>query len=379
MKAIKSYCRYLPAALFCLFLLVMMLLFLLLPKKDESPEEKRVLQAAPQFSWNNLKDGSFGKDVENYLSDHFSGRKFFVGLNAYFDLYTGRNGANGVYKAQDGYLIQTPIPFNEENLQKNLARFADFAQKTGIPTRLLAVPSTGYILEDKLPAAHVSYHDGEILKQVAAALWGKVALINPSPLFFSQSETGRPLYYKTDHHWTSYGAYLAYTQFCIATGIDPISESNFQIETHPGFYGTTYSRSGLWLEQPDEIALWKPSGSRLVQIEENNRMVKEQKSLFFPEHFSEMDQYPVFLDGNHGLVRILNPEGGEKKLLLIKDSFAHCFAPFLSAHYGEIVMVDLRYYHAPLSALVEEDGIDEILFLYGIYNLVNDTNSIWLK
>lgn len=379
MKEIKSYFRYLPAAFFCLFLLIMMLLFFLLPKKDVSPQEKRVLQAAPQFSWNNLKDGSFGKNVENYLSDHFAGRNFWVGLNAYFNLYTGRNGTNGVYKAQAGYLIQTPITFNQENLKKNLDRFADFAEITGIPTRLLAVPSTGYILEEKLPAAHVSYHDGEILKQTAASLRGKISLIDPAPLFFSQSKSGRPLYYKTDHHWTSYGAYLAYTQFCTAAGIGPLSESDFQIETHSGFYGTTYSRSGLWLEQPDEIALWKPSGTRLVQIEENNRTVKAQETLFFREHFSEMDQYPVFLDGNHSLVRILNPDGGEKKLLLIKDSFAHCFAPFLSAHYGEIVMVDLRYYHAPLSTLVEEEGIHETLFLYGVGNLVNDDNSIWLK
>ncbi len=379
MRAIKPHLRYLPAAFFCLFLLAMMLLFFLLPKKDVSPEEKRVLQAVPQFSWNNLKDGSFGRDTENYLSDHFVGRTFFVGLNAYYDLYTGRNGANGVYKARDGYLIQTPIRLDHESLQKNLIRFADFAQKTGIPTRLLTVPSTGYILEDKLPPAHVSYHDGEILEQVSASLRGKISLINPASLFFSQSDTGRPLYYKTDHHWTSYGAYLAYTQFCIAAGIAPIPESDFQIETHSGFYGTTYSRSGLWLEAPDDIELWKPSGSRRVQIEENNRIAIEQDGLFFREHFSETDQYPVFLDGNHSLVRIQNPEGGGKKLLLIKDSFAHCFAPFLSAHYGEIIMVDLRYYHAPLSDLVEKEGIDETLFLYGIANLVSDTNSIWLK
>ena len=156
MRAIKPHLRYLPAAFFCLFLLAMMLLFFLLPKKDVSPEEKRVLQAVPQFSWNNLKDGSFGRDTENYLSDHFVGRTFFVGLNAYYDLYTGRNGANGVYKARDGYLIQTPIRLDHESLQKNLIRFADFAQKTGIPTRLLTVPSTGYILEEKLPPAHVS-------------------------------------------------------------------------------------------------------------------------------------------------------------------------------------------------------------------------------
>lgn len=378
MKLDKSCRRYLPAALFCAFLLVMMLLFVFLPKKSESPEEKRVLQAAPQFSWNNLKDGTFGKEVEAYLSDHFGGRKFFVGLNAYYNLYTGRNGANGIYRAQDGYLINEPIKWDEGNLQKNLTRFGDFARQNGIPSHLLAVPSTGYILGEKLPAAHLTYHDAEIIAQTAAALQGSIDVIDPTPLFQAQKESGQ-LYYKTDHHWTTYGAYLAYTQLCETFGLSPTPEAAFQKEVHSGFYGTTYSRSGLWLEQPDDIGLWHSPGARTVRIEENNTLVKEQDSLFFTEHLSEPDQYPVFLDGNHSLVRIKNPEGGDKKLLLVKDSFAHCFAPFLSAHYGEIVMVDLRYYHASLSSLIADEGIDETLFLYGIDNLVNDTNSVWLK
>ena len=108
--------------------------------------------------------------------------------------------------------------------------------------------------------------------------------------------------------------------------------------------------------------------------------VKTNDSFFFADHLQEMDMYPVFLDGNHSLVKVTNEDAPDKKLLVIKDSFAHCMVPFLSEHYSEIYMVDLRYFRStPISQLIEQNDIDETLILYGLDNLINDTNVMWLK
>ena len=102
-------------------------------------------------------------------------------------------------------------------------------------------------------------------------------------------------------------------------------------------------------------------------------------SLFFPSHLEEMDKYPVFLDGNHSLVTIQNPNAEGGNLLVIRDSYAHCFSTFLASDYQNIYLVDLRYYRDNLSQFVAEHPVDRVLYLYGVDNLVSDTNSAWLK
>ena len=52
---------------------------------------------------------------------------------------------------------------------------------------------------------------------------------------------------------------------------------------------------------------------------------------------------------------------------------------FLAEQYQEIYMIDLRYYKNSLTELAEQEGIDQVLFLYGLDNMVNDTNFVWIK
>ena len=104
-------------------------------------------------------------------------------------------------------------------------------------------------------------------------------------------------------------------------------------------------------------------------------------SLFFPSHLEEMDKYPVFLDGNHSLVTIHNPAAaGSGSVLVIRDSYAHCFSTFLAAQTmktstwwtcGTIARASPQF--------VAEHPVDKVLYLYGVDNLVSDTNSAWLQ
>lgn len=368
--------RRVPSFVFLLFVGVLTILFFVLPKEAYSSAEKRVLEKTPAFSWSSLTDGSLGSSIERYLSDHFPGRKFFVGLNAYYELYTGRGGNSGIYQGKDGYLISTPVAYSEETVASNVSRFRQFAENTGLPAKFLLVPSTGSILEEKLPAVHEPYHDDEIF-QTAQENLGSISLIDLRPAFLENRDT-LPLYYRTDHHLTTEGAYLMYTEFCKAAGIAPVTE--YEKEIVPGFYGTTYSRSGLWFNAPDDIELWSnQNGPYQVTISDAGVDPVVQDSLFFREHLEEDDKYPVFLDGNHGLVKIENQSAPKGSLLIVKDSFAHCMTTFLAQHYREIYLVDMRYYRQPLSSLVAENNIEELLFLYGVDNLATDTNTAWIQ
>lgn len=364
-------------AFFGAFLGIFCLLYLVLPDQRFSVNEKRVLQPEPVLNARTLFNGTFGKDFEKYLSDHFAARDFFVGLNSYYDLCIGRNGVKGVYSGKDGYLIESPVAYNKDNVDKSIRAIEGFAKKVGIKPDFMLVPSTGFIYDDKLPAVHNEYTDGTIIDQAESALYGSansIDLIQP----MKESKDTAQLFYKTDHHWTSRGAYVAYEAYCKAKGLQPVPIDRFNIQAEDGFYGTTYARSALWLSNPDTIEMYwdKTEPAFHVDIPEEN---KTSDSLYFQSHLNEPDKYPVFLDGNHGFVKIMNKDAKGRRLLLIKDSFAHAIVPFLAEHYSEIYMVDLRYYKESISKLVEEKHIDSILVLYGVGNFVNDTNLTWLK
>ena len=198
---------------------------------------------------------------------------------------------------------------------------------------------------------------------------------------FQEQASKQQLYYKTDHHWTSAGAYLGYQVLGQQLGFTPTERDLYQVEASGGFYGTTYSHSGYWLSAPDTVEMWhNPQLADIsVRIEETGKDPVESDSMFFPSHLEEEDKYPVFLDGNHGYTKITNPGAPLGKLLLIKDSFGHCLAPFLAEQYQEIYMIDLRYYKNSLTELAEQEGIDQVLFLYGLDNMVNDTKFVWIK
>ncbi len=355
-------------ALFGGFIGVMALGTAFLPKRTISVNEKRTLAEFPSFGIEKLLGGQWESDFEEYISDHFPARNFFASADAYFMLYTGRNGANGVYKGKDGYLLNTPVKYDEDMLYKNINAVTEFAKKTGIKTKLMIVPSAGYIMDDKLPAVHEEYTDGSIIDDTKKDCIGIVEEIELTDVFKEQRDSVR-LYYKTDHHWTSEGAYTAYCVWAKSEGLEPRAKEDYDIEKYDGFYGTTYTKSALWNEKPDTLEIWKYPINATVSINDGAQNT-EYDSMFFENHLDESDKYPVFLDGNHGFERIINHENPEgKRVLLIKDSYAHSFAPFMAEDCSMIDMVDLRYYFDSVSPLAEENKYDEALVLYGISNI----------
>lgn len=367
----KWYPRML-AALFCLFLFVPGILLLFGPKETYSEREKRYLAQGPAWSWEGLLDGSSRTDLEAWLEDQFPGRDAWVGLNAYWTLATGRNAWQDIYLAREDYLLKAPEKLNLENFQKSLKRFESFAADSGLPTSMLLVPTPGAAKEALLPMGHLPYHD-ELLYETAAETLDHVALLDPRAAL-AQGD----VYYHTDHHLTSCGNYQLYTAWREARGLSYLPTEAYVVETIDGFYGTAWSGSGYWLTPPDAVELWDSGATVSVTVSDGGKEPMTADSLFFREHLEELDKYPVFLDGNHTLTEIHNPDAPEGTLLIIKDSYAHGFAPFLADHYQHIYLLDLRFYRGSVTDFIQEKQVEELLYLYGISTLLTDTNSAWL-
>ncbi len=375
MKKIK----HIVSGIFVIFVFSFAILLVFMPKQEFSQNEKKVLSAFPRFSTEALFDGTWFKNIENYVSDHFPFREAFVGINSYFNMITGRNGTNGVYKCSDGYLIAAPNQLDVDRMNTNIRRASGFTEKLGLPTTVMLVPSAGYVLEEKMPENHLPYNDEVIFNEVMTKLTN-VDFVDLRVPFTEETKKGNQLYFKTDHHLDTNGSYVMYKEFCEAKGLSFVDgfEEKEKLED---FYGTNYSKSGLWLEKPDTVEIWHSANNYDYDVLIDDITQQESSdSLYFYKHDENMDKYPVFLDGNHALVTIKNNSvQNGKKLLIVKDSYAHCFATFLCENYEEICLVDLRYYIKSISQLAQTQGSTEVLFLFGAENFASIQNFAFLK
>ena len=361
--------------LFSAVIILTALFTLVMPPKNYSENEKRMLADFPEFTWENIASGNFGDEFEKYLSDHLAGRDLFVGINAYFDMIMGRNSLGDIYNAKDGYLINAPKTNPEDTFVKNMNNIESFTVTHDLDATLMIIPSAGYIMEDKLPAFHGKYRDGELFKK-ACELTPSVRFFDTRSHLADSYAEGVQVYYKTDHHITSEGSYALYKEYCDLVGASYPEKDEYIVERYDGFRGTTYSGNGYFLNGSDTLEIWDSGLEVNVTLEEKDS--KKTDKLFYREHLHNMDMYPVYLDGNHSYVHIENPRGKSGNLLVIRDSYAQNLAPFLAYNYKNIYMLDMRYYRNNMKVFLEDKNIDSVLYVYGIDTLITDESTSWL-
>lgn len=363
MKHKKS--ELLTIVLFCGFLAVMMLLYLLLPNTDFSEREKRYLAEAPALRWEAVASGQWGSDVETYMADHIPGRDFFVGLNAYYDLLSGRQKTKDIWPADDNRLVEAPVILKQSAVDSNMGFINRFADTVGQEVDLMIIPSAGWA------CGLEGYSDSQIIQNIYGKAGSRLRPLDVTGIFAGKPE----LYFKTDHHWNSSGAYAGYEAYMTSLGREYRSKDAFEKAVYGPFRGSTYSRSALWLTPGEDLELWTGSQSLTVT---NGETEGVHQGVFYPERLEEADKYTVFLDGNHSIVRIQNPDASGK-LLVIRDSYSNSLGCFLAESYGEVILVDLRYYRQPVSQLIAEEAVDDILVCYSLSNFLTDVNIMWLK
>ncbi len=216
-----------------------------LPAREFSDNENRYLQQKPELSFESLVLGTAQEEIQAFMNDQIPGRDEFNSAAVRAQKLLGKRDINGVYIGKDGYYLEkvTRSDIDEKRFEKNIKRVESFAAEMGdVPVSLMVVLTSGTILVETLPRRAEMY-DAARLYNRADELTDKVTLLDIRQELTDNRDM--QLYYKTDHHWTSAGAYLAYCRYCEAAGLTPTARGAFDVETADGFRGTVYSKAAL--------------------------------------------------------------------------------------------------------------------------------------
>ena len=356
--------------IFCGFLAGLLALHLVLPDRERSQTENRLLAQWPSFSWKQLKDGTFTEDVEEYFADQFPFRDQWTGLKARAEQLLGKREFHDVYLCGDTLIAKVDPP-EEDRMEKNLSYILRLADKAGVPVTLAFVPTAAEIWKEKLPAGAESWDQSALF--TAAAESGLPAVDLYSAL---AAHRGEPVYYRTDHHWTSLGAFYGANALLEHFEMETLKESGFTVETaSETFCGTLYSTSGIHWLAPDAMEFWVWEEGLSVTSWKSG--APEEVPLYDRTYLEKKDKYSAFLGGNQPLCVIKNENLTEgEKLLLLRDSYADALAPFLAQRFSEVHLLDLRYYRASPAQYAAENGISRIAVLYSTANFITDQNVV---
>lgn len=355
-------------ALLALVLLVFAAADLVKADRLFSETENRILAQRPEWSLEKVLDGSYEKEYEAYATDQFVSRDTWVMLKTRMDILLQKKLIKGVYLAQDGYLIEQHLPgdYDQMMVNKRLGQLLELTERYP-GTMVMLVPTADNILTDKLPAYAVSYDQRGLLDQVKEKI-GEEHVIDVFPILGEHRE--EQIYYRTDHHWTTLGAYYGYQQWTQTMDYPPRNFDPQDLETvSDSFLGTLHSRLNLPMKA-DEIQIFPRTTSRRVKVVYD--FARETTSYYEPSYLEGKNQYGYFLDDNHAFIEIDTAYvAKDRELFLIKDSYANSLIPILAPHYEKIYVLDLRYYNGSLFSLMEQYVTSDKVDVLVVYNCIH--------
>lgn len=342
--------------------------------REYSDNENRYLTQFPKPALENMMSGETQQELTDAFNDQFPGRDWLMALATKVKKGIGMKDIGGVYLGKDHYYFEKIMnqDISQTDYFQNLRfvnRLASLSEDAKVTA--LLVPPPGQILKDKLPE-HASLYDADAMYKAA-----KKTLQGVKPLDIRrdmkearkqqkgagvQDSSGETqVYYRTDHHWTQYGAYIGYKAYTESVGRKASSYKSFDIESFSKhFYGTLYSKALDSDAVPDTIELPKKLPEAEITCDG-----KEIDAVYDTAKKGEKDKYAVYFGGNYGEVDIrMKKPDNDRTLVIFKDSFANSMVPFLMKDYAQIRMIDLRYFKKSVKQYMEENPADEVLVLY---------------
>ena len=361
-----------------------------LPQQSYSEAENRYLTKLPDISAEGILSGEVQRDLTEAASDQFPQRDQWMQIATTGQYLLYHREINGVYVGKDHYLFDKIVDsdLSEKNYRTNLGYVTALKANTDADVSVMLIPSPGTVLTEKLPTRAVLYDPasyetlGEELCESDCVRWVQTrdALKSVDRNSFDQ------IYFCTDHHWTTNGAYVGASTYLGTQDVQIAEQERFDVQImSDSFYGTLYSKvAGLPGARADELELPQALPEHLV-IEadsapadalgaDGEKTMPKLTGIYDLSKLDMKDKYAVYFGGNYGKITIKNPEAeGKGTLLIIKDSYANSMVPYLLDHYGQITMIDLRYYNESVPELAAE-GWDEMLVCYEMSNFIKDRN-----
>lgn len=382
----KKITNIITIVLFLAILFGLSVAFVAMPDKSYSENEKRNLQLFPEFSLEALMDGKFSSEINEYFADQFPLRDAFVSIKALAELSLLKGENNGVLLGENETLAVRTFSIFKDRLNRTdnmdhfynqsvvrqleaLNKFA--AEKAEVPVHVIIPPRVIDVASESFNyPSNVSVSlDALISETISEDIY-----IPLSPVLKEKYSAGEYVYYRTDHHWTTLGAYYAYVEIMKSFGMeeDIIPRDKFTVNVvADDFYGTTWSKCGFSFVSPDTMEFWS-----LGNEDKFTTTIGERSfSGFYDMSYLEtMDKYSAFISGTNDVTLVESNYDEERPVLLLpKDSFANSLVPFLAQHF-DLVLVNMANRMTNISAYVEQYSADRILFVWNAENLITSGN-----
>lgn len=390
----KKYSKFITC-LFCGFLAFLFAANALTPDKAFSEMENRALAQRPKLTAADLAPskliedkgsfytGKFMSDYETYVTDQFVARDGWVAAKAWGERLSGKQENNGVYFCGDGSLITRFDEPDASRVEKNLGYVEKFAQAAGVPVTVALIPTQAHVWSDKLPQGAPNADQSAVLAKAQQLITS--ATVDTKLWETLPAHKDEAIFYRTDHHWTSLGAYYGYAALMETLGLgnETVPLSQYEKTTvSTDFYGTVFSSSGVRWVEPDEMDVYVPEDGIAVTSPTygaNWELVSEEaRQLYDESYLAKKDKYSMFLGGQQALGVVKTGNTDKPKLLLIRDSYSDSLVPFLTPHFSEIHLIDLRYFKLSVKDYIARSGIDRAAVVYSVPNFVTDANLAWM-
>ena len=408
----KKILQYPIAVLFALFISVFFLVDVFNSDRAFSEFENTSLAQKPAFSWSSFVDGSFGSKYVKYINEQFLGRDNWISMKAVADMGLGRIESHGVTYGDDHYLMEKLEIVEDQNypanagtnivkqtaLDRSNGMVSSFLQMYDQPITFSLVPNSYAILEDEVPTGFPGANQQAYTQQIYQTLReadDQLEIVDFSDALSQHKD--EYIYYRTDHHWTTLGAYYAYVAYCEQKGLTPVSLEELEENKVEDFYGPFYSKAKR-PSQPADTITWYDvdvdefafvanlqQDKQLAQlgevVQEDGLELLRVDGMMDQRKFEVRDKYAAFMWGNSGYVKIKSShnlnhqEGKTSRLLLFKDSYANSMIPYLTYNYDEIIVVDLRYMAKSTKELMQEE-FDDIFVMYNFSTYVSGASDL---
>ncbi len=356
--------------------IVLIVFNFVVPKVSFSEQENRMLASFPTFDFTKLVEGEYLKEMESYINDHFVFRDLWLKVKSTFEQACLKTENTGIYIGEDGYLFEKQVldETKVENVKQHIERINAFAQNQKVPITMMLIPNSVSVYPEKLPANAPVYDQSKLIEEVYQNLTSIKTIDVLDTLIEHKDEY---IYFKTDHHMTSLGAYFVYQEYAKENGIPLHSLEDYEIRlVADDFLGTFDSKAQLILQEKDFMYQYQLKEKVFLQVEYDTQV---SNSLYEESYLQTKDKYSYYLNGNQARVKVTTSNKNHEKLLVIKDSYAHNMAPFICNDFEEVHFIDLRYYKMSMSDYIEENGITQVLILYNVSNFVEDLGLRSLK
>ena len=359
------------AVLMLLFISFVLVFTIIKEKGKESFHENRELAQRPSFSPEDLYDGSFTRQLNTFITDHFAGRSHWISAKSRLGAQFSEKIINGVYIA-DGRLLDAEIS-KRSSFEKSVSEINRYVEGCNGAIYFVAVPTSSGIYDEYLPEYLLSNPENMQISSLYASLDSNIRKIDAYNILKMLKENY--IFYRNDTKWTSYGAYCVYRTVIQKLGFLPTAYDKYTIDhVISDFRGNLYNRTLYDDINPDIIDIYTyPSGAEVISSTSyDNEGHIRQKLLYDKSMLNSNYKYRVYLGSEVPMIKIKTSVNNERKLLVIKDSYADCFIPFLTQHYSEIAVFSPEYSEKGLADFLNPNDYEQTLFLFGIESMSNE-------